>query len=88
MTKADKIAVRDAKRAKRNAKRNAKRAKKQRNLESRTALSVRNIQENIAIECSRAIHRAKSARSYCLKTPSELLEKVVAINPPKESNGH
>jgi hypothetical protein len=84
MKKADQLAIRDAKRAKRNAKRNRKRDKKRRDLAKRTALSVRNIREHTEAECAKAIHRSKSSRSYCLKTPAKLLGTVVAINPPKE----
>jgi hypothetical protein len=88
MTETDKLAIRDAKRAKRNAKREvnrAKKQKKQRDLQSRTALSPRNIQENIALECSRAIHRNKSLHTNVLRTPTELLDKVIVIPPKKES---
>jgi hypothetical protein len=86
MTETGKLAIRDAKRAKRNAIRDVKRAKnakKQHDLEKRTALSPRNITEHVASECARAIKRDRKLHTNALRTDSELLKKVLVSNPAK-----
>jgi hypothetical protein len=64
------------------------RAQKKAALARRTALSERNILENTAVECKRAIHRNKSAKSSCLRTNPNLLKAAVyvpPINPQQET---
>jgi hypothetical protein len=59
------------------------RAQKKAALAQRKALSVKNIQEDIAIECKKAIHRNKSMKSYSLQTNPEILKKIY-VSPPKQ----